>query len=51
MGLIVAREHGIEPAVLGAYKGLARSRGLTLEQVIQAQLCGELAQVVRLDAI
>jgi len=52
MGFIVAREHAIGPKVLSAHKSLARSRGgLTLEQVIRAQLRGELREVVRLPEV
>ena len=49
--MIVAAEHGIGTEVLGAYRGLARSRGLDLEQVVRAQLRGELADVVRLPKV
>ena len=50
-GLLVAAEHGVEAARISAYRSLARSRGLTLEQVLRAAFRGELREVVELPPV
>ncbi len=42
----IAREHCFDAGRLSAFRGLARSRGTTLEEVLRAALRGELRRVV-----
>ena len=48
VGLLIAHEHGIDPGRISAYKSLAKSRNLTLEQCLRAAFRGELRQVIDL---
>lgn len=50
-GLRIAVDHGIDPLRVSAYQGLARSRGLSLEEVLRAAFRGELREVVRLPDV
>ncbi len=47
-GLRLAAEHGVDPTRIAAYRSLAHSRGLDLEQVLRAAFRGELREVVEL---
>jgi len=51
IGMILAAEHGVEAARISAYRSLARSRGLTLEQTLRAAFRGELRDVVDLPPV
>jgi hypothetical protein len=51
VGLLIAYEHGVDATRVTAYRSLARSRGLDLEQVLRAALRGESADVVRLPEV
>ncbi|MGI8954800.1 MAG: hypothetical protein ACR2FL_09565 [Nocardioidaceae bacterium] len=48
IGLLIASEHGIDATRISAYKSLARSRGLSLAEVLRACFRGELHMVVAL---
>jgi hypothetical protein len=50
-GLRLAEDHGVSAARISAYRSLARSRGLTLEQVLRAAFRGELRDVVQLPEV
>jgi hypothetical protein len=50
-GLALAERHGIDATRIAAYRGLASSRGITLEQCLRALFRGELADVVRLEQV
>lgn len=47
-GLVLAADDGLTPDDLVPFRSLARSRGLTLEQVLRSRLRGELRDVVEL---
>jgi len=50
-GLRIAADHGIDPMRLSAFRSLARSRNLALDQVLRAAFRGELREVVELPAV
>jgi len=50
-GLRIARDHGVSPERLSAYKSLGASRGLPLGDVLRACFRGELKLVVELPVV
>lgn len=50
-GLRLARDHGVDPTRLAAYRSLGRSRGLCLGDTLRAAMRGELRDVVEIPAV